>query len=80
MDAAQTSDARLILQRLDQMDKSIAKEFADIKADFADHETRIRALENKQTKLEGRMTNFQIGQGVYSTVAAMIAALWRGPT
>ncbi len=71
VDAAQSSDTRLILQRLDQVERKID-------STLADHEARLRVLETKQTELSARMTNFQIIQGVYATIAGVVAAFWRG--
>lgn len=71
VDSAQTSDTRLILQRLDQMERRMTETLSD-------HESRIRVLETKQTELGARMTNFQIIQGLYATAAGVVAAFWRG--
>lgn len=71
VDAAQSADTRLILQQLGQLERKVD-------STLADHETRLRALETKHLQLEGRVTNYQIAQGVYSTVAGVLAAFWRG--
>ena len=39
-----------------------------------DHETRLRDLETATTQFRERMTLWQIGQGVYATVASVVAA------
>lgn len=47
----------------------------------ADHERRIRELEEKTTRLSERLTIFQLGQAVFTAISSAIAAMvgHRGP-
>lgn len=75
VDAAQSSDMRVILQRLDTIEKKLDK-IGD------DHEVRLRKLETEAipqlrsavVDLTARMSFLQIAQAGWSAVLAAIAA------
>lgn len=67
--AAPSSDGQaLILYRLTQIERKLDNSLAD-------HERRITLLEQGHIRITERMTVWQVGQGVYTSVAAIAAAL-----
>lgn len=66
--APSTDGQALILYRLTQIERKLD-------STMADHERRISQLEQGQIRITERLTIWQIGQGVYASVAALAAAL-----
>lgn len=76
IDASQSSETRLILQRLETIQRDIDTIKTDNRRTLDDHEARLRSLERQQTILESRVNVFGVLQGLYSTVVAAAAAFF----
>lgn len=73
VDSSQSSEMRLIAARLDTIGRDVSELKADIKAQLADHESRLRALESKTERIDSRVNMYSMLQAAYATVIAGIA-------
>ena len=73
VDSSQTSEMRLVVARLDVIARDVGELKSDIKAQMADHESRLRLLETKVERIDSRVNMFSMLQAAYATIIAGIA-------
>ncbi len=81
-------DTAMILYRLSEISKKqddAKADFKDFKDDYDEYkkaiESRLRAVEDLQTRMSERLTIWNMGQAAFTTIAAAAAALFghKGP-
>lgn len=70
VDSAQQSEMRLILQRLEQIERKLDQQLTD-------HESRLREVEQLVIRLDARVNAFGLIQTAYATIVSVVAA-WLG--
>jgi len=71
-----TNGQQLILYRIGQVEKLIREDRQQVRADGMLRDKRIAELEKAVIRINSRLTLFQAAQGVYTSVAAILAGIF----